>query len=70
MAMGPAERRGLLENCLAFQDDRRFAPQYASALRALGELPGYRLVYGNDPAVAATFLRSILSVHNSQEVTR
>jgi hypothetical protein len=64
------DREDRLSNCLAFQDDRRFAAQYASALRELGKLPGYRLPYGNDPAVAATFLRSILRVHNSLEVTR
>jgi hypothetical protein len=33
-------------------------------------LPAYRLPYGDDPAVAATFLRSILMVHNSLEKPR
>jgi hypothetical protein len=68
--MGSAEREDRLSDCLSFKDDVRFRSQYASALRALGKLPAYRLPYGNDPAVAATFLRSILMVHNSLEATR
>jgi hypothetical protein len=68
--MRPADREHCLNNSLAFQDDRRFAPQYTIALRELSKLPAYRLPYGNDPAVAATFLRSILLVHNSLEVGR
>src|ERR1035437_3265622 len=62
-----SDRNDRLKNCLAFQDDARFATQYAWALRDLGKLPAYRLPYGDDPAVAATFLRSILMVHNSLE---
>ena len=65
--MVSAEREDLLKDCLSFQDDVRFTSQYASALRALSKLPAYRLPYGNDPAVAATFLRSILRIHNSLE---
>jgi hypothetical protein len=68
--LAPAEREDRLKNCFPFQDDIRFTSQYASALRALSELPAYRLPYGNDPAEAATFLRSILTVHNSLEATR
>ena len=68
--MAPAEREDRLNNCLSFQDDERFTTQYSSALRALGKLPAYRLPYGDDPAVAATFLRSILMVHNSLEAPR
>jgi hypothetical protein len=68
--MAATERDDFLKNCFAFRDDARFAPQYAGVLRLLGKLPAYRLPYGDDPAVAATFFRSILSVHNSLEVTR
>ncbi len=68
--MAATEREDFLKNCFAFRDDERFARQYASVLHSLGQLPVYRLPYGDDPAVAATFLRSILSVHNSLEVTR
>ena len=68
--LAQAERDDRLGNCLSFQDDARFAPQFASALGELGKLPAYRLPYGDDPAVAATFLRSILMVHHSLETTR
>ncbi len=68
--LAPAERDDLINNSLSFQDDVRFQSQSRSALCALGKLPAYRLPYGDDPAVAATFLRSILSVHNSLEVPR
>jgi len=68
--VSPLEREERLNNCLSFQDDDRFRIQYASALRELGKLPAYRLPYGEDPAVAATFLRSILKIHNSMETTR
>ena len=68
--MAPSDREDRLNNSLAFQDDSRYAPQYAGALRELSKLPAYRLAYGNDPAVAATFLRSILMVHTSLEAGR
>jgi len=68
--MGVAEREGRVRESLSFQDDARFESQYAQALRAIGKLPAYRLSYGSDPAVAATFLRNILMVHDSLEVAR
>jgi hypothetical protein len=68
--LAPAEREERLGSSLSFQDDARFAPQFATALGELGKLPAYRLPYGDDPAVAATFLRSILMVHHSLETTR
>lgn len=63
------DRNNRLKNCLAFQDDDRFATHYRKALRDLGKLLAYRLPYGEAPAIAATFLRSILTVHNSLEKT-
>ena len=68
--LSPAEREDRLSNCLSFQDDARFAPQFTRALGELAKLPAYRLPYGDDPAVAATFLRSILMVYHSLETTR
>jgi hypothetical protein len=70
ITIGSVEREERLGHCLAFQDDARFSSQRAAALRSLCKLPAYRLPYGNDPAVAATFFRNILSVHNSLEVMR
>jgi hypothetical protein len=68
--LAPAEREDRLSTCLSFQDEARFAPQITRALSEIGKLPAYRLPYGDDPAVAATFLRSILTVHHSLETTR
>ena len=70
ISLSPAEREARLNNCLSFQDDARFQAQYAAALNAVSKLPAYRLSYGDDPAVAATFLRSILMIHNSLETSR
>jgi len=70
ISMAPAEREDHLSDCLSFQEDVRFGSQFRRTLCELGKLPAYRLPYGNDPAVAATFLRNILRVHNSLEVAR
>jgi hypothetical protein len=51
--LASAELANRLRGASAFIDDARFASQYASALRALGELPAYRLLYGDDPGEAA-----------------
>jgi len=59
-----------LEESLPFKDDERFEAQHAAALSALARVPAYHLTYGADPAVAATFLRNILTVHNSLEVSQ
>ena len=59
-----------LEEMHAFKDDDRFEAQHSAALRALAGVPAYQLTYGNDPAVAATFMRNILTVHTSLEVAQ
>jgi len=59
-----------LEESLSLRDDERFDTQQSAALSALARVPAYHLAYGTDPAVAATFLRNILTVHVSLEVTR
>lgn len=56
-----------LEASLSFRDDERFESQQSAALSALARVPAYRLTYGADPAVAATFLRNILEVHSLLE---
>jgi hypothetical protein len=65
IALTPAEREPLLAASLSFQDDSRFDTKRSEATRALAKFPAYRLRYGKDPAVAATFLHSLLSVHHS-----
>ena len=59
-----------LENLLSFRDNPRFALQHVAALRALAQVPSYHLAYAQDPAVAATFLRHLLNVHDSLETPR
>jgi hypothetical protein len=68
--LASSEREERLGDCLSLKDDERFAPQCARTLHAFGNVPAYRLPYGNDPGEAATFLRSILMIHNSLEATR
>jgi hypothetical protein len=52
-----------LADDVLFRDDDRFAQQQAAVLNALERLPAYHLVYGSEPAVAATFFRKILMDH-------
>lgn len=59
-----------LESLLSFRDDPRFALLHVTALRALAQVPSYHLAYGQDPAVASTFLRHLLNVHDSLETPR
>ncbi len=63
------ESSARFEESLAFQDDERFQSQQATAIRALTQLPAYRLVYGRNPAEAAVFFRSLLSVHDGLGAT-
>ncbi len=58
---------GRLRESLPFKEDERFEPQRAAILRALAELPAYRLAYGNDPTVAVVFYRSLLNAHDLLE---
>jgi len=58
------ELSGRLAEDVLFKDDDRFAQQHAAVLNALERLPAYRLAYGSDPAVAATFFRRILTGHD------
>jgi hypothetical protein len=51
--LASAELEDRLHGASAFVDDGCFDSQYAAALRALNELPAYRLLYGNDPGEAA-----------------
>jgi hypothetical protein len=59
--LSSAELEDRLKDGLAFIDDERFDSQYATALRALGELPAYRLRYGNDPVEAARLFPGLLA---------
>ena len=67
-SMGHADCREALEKSMSFRDDQCFAARHAAALASLARLPTYRLSYPSDPAVAASFLKSILEVHTSLEV--
>lgn len=56
-----------LRDSLPFKDDECFEPERNAVLRALGELPAYRLPYGSDPAEAAGLYRSLLKSHDLME---
>jgi hypothetical protein len=71
--LASAELEDRLRDALAFIDDGRFDSQYAVALRALGALPAYRLLYGNDPGEAARLYPGLvarLTPHHSSEAKR
>ncbi len=56
-----------LRQSVPFEDDEQFEPDRHAVFRAVGELPAYRLLYGDDPATTTPFLRSILRVDNLVE---
>ncbi len=56
-----------LRQSVPFKDDDQFEPDRHTILRAVWELPAYRLLYGDDPAVTTPFLHSILRVGNLVE---
>lgn len=68
--LGSLKSQERLEAIRSFRDDEPLEAQHCLALRALAQVPAYQLAYGNDPAVAATFLRNILTVHSSLEAAR
>jgi len=43
------------------EDDR------AAILSLLGRVPAYRLLYNDDPSIAARFFRSVLDAHQLME---
>jgi len=49
-----------LRACLLFNEDSRFDAQIAAALAALAGRPVYKLQYGSDPAVAASYIDRLL----------
>jgi hypothetical protein len=49
------------------REHRRFDGQRGVILAALAELPGDRLAYGDDPAEAAAFFRSLLDRETALE---
>jgi len=71
--LSSVELEDRLQHAPAFLDDARFDAQYAAALRALGELPAYRLLYGNDPGQAASAYLGLVTKlprHHSSEVNQ
>jgi len=54
-----------LSEYLPFKDEDRFNAHRTRILDSLVELPAYHLAYGSDPAVAAVFLRDLLSRHET-----
>jgi len=58
------EARELLAAAPPFRDD---AAPNDDVLDALNRLPSYRLVYGDDPNMAALFFRSVLNTHAAME---
>jgi hypothetical protein len=67
LPLGCSELSRRLTEDVLFKDDDRFARQRAVVFNSLERLPAYRLVYGDDPSVAATFLRRILEDHGIPE---
>jgi hypothetical protein len=65
----PEQYAGMLRASLPFAEERRFRELWDAALLMLGKIPGYRLAYGQNPATAAAFCRSLLSVHDGLEAT-
>jgi hypothetical protein len=57
-----------LRQSVPFKDDNQFEPDRHAIFRPVGELPAYRLLYGDDPAVTTPFLRSIFRADNLVEV--
>jgi len=55
--------RRLTESVL-FQDDDRFQSQNSAVFRSLEKLPAYDLIYGEDPAKAATLVQRLLMDHD------
>ena len=62
--LSAAEFAERLSNYIAFKDDRRFELQEQKIVRALADLPAYRLAYDSNPANAAPILRTLLSKHS------
>jgi len=60
--LDPSEVAHRLAECVSFRDEERFKMQQSRALAALAQIQACRLVYGNDPAGAAPFLRNLLAV--------
>jgi hypothetical protein len=54
--------RRLTESVL-FKDDDRFQSQNSAVFRSLEKLPAYDLIYGEDPAMAATLVQRLLMDH-------
>jgi len=50
-----------------FKDDAGSKEARESVFQALSRLPWYRLLYGDDPSVAAVFFRSVLKSHQLME---
>ena len=49
-----------LRHLAPFKDESSLAGNHGAVLRALSNLPSYRLLYGTDAVVAAQFFRSVL----------
>lgn len=52
-----------------FKDDAGSEIKRRAVFSTLGRLPAYRLLYGRDPSVAASFFRSVLRTHKLVEET-
>ena len=51
-----------------FKDDAGSKEKRAAVFQALSQLPSYRLLYGEDPSVAAVFFRSVLTTHHLENL--
>ena len=67
LRLSPSELMARLDRSLPFKDDDMFRNQQAAVLRALCELPSYRLCYASDPGTAATQYPGLLAAHSPPE---
>jgi hypothetical protein len=62
-ALEPLELFRQVGDSLLFEEDSCFRPHQQAILNRLARLPGYRIVYGVDPADAAAAIRKLLVRH-------
>jgi hypothetical protein len=67
ISLSPRDLARMLEQGIPFQDDSGPEEARRAVFSALGKLPAYRLLYGNNPSVPSLFFRSLLSSHQFVE---
>jgi len=65
--LAPGEFSGILQASLPHEESGSFKEDQQKVLAKLGMIPAYKFAYGNDPAEAAKFCRSLL---NAQDILK